>query len=301
MEQRSARWNKGEASVRTALFVPGDRPDRVAKAAGLGADAVVVDLEDAVADSAKGLARSRTVEALAAFPVSGPRLLVRLNAVGTAAFDDDFDALRPVLAGVDALVLPKVDGAAEAEELHARLEHSERTGGPPTGVVPIVETARGILAAREIAQAPRVSTLLFGAADLSDELGLDPGPDGDELLYARSQVVLASAAAGVGSPLDGPYLRLDDADGLARSARYARRLGFAGKAVIHPAQLPAVDAEFRPDAAAVRWAHEVDVAFTRAERAGQGSVRLGDGTFVDYPVARRARAILAEAATREAP
>jgi citrate lyase subunit beta/citryl-CoA lyase len=137
--------------------------------------------------------------------------------------------------------------------------------------------------------------LSFGPADLSRELGITPTSDGDEFLFARSQLVLAAAAANCPPPVDGPYLDLDDDDGLIRSARQARRLGFSGKQVIHPSQIATVARAFAASAAEIDWARTVDAAFTAAEAQGVSSIRLPDGTFVDYPVAQRARAILAGA------
>jgi citrate lyase subunit beta / citryl-CoA lyase len=284
--------------LRTALFVPGDQPQRIAKAVGCATDAVVVDLEDAVSDIAKTRARETATETISHLSPARVRLLVRVNGPDTEWFDDDMCALAPVLSRIWAVVLPKATTADDVVTVDDRLARLRRAGdgneGP--GIMPIVETAAGVLAAREIAAASaRVRTLLFGVADLSSELQVDSTAEGDELLHARSHVVLAAAAAGRDRPLDGPYLKLDDPQGLETSARHARRLGFGGKAVIHPAQLETVTAAFAPDGDEVRWAEAVDAAFTRAERAGQGSIRLDDGTFVDYPVARRARTILAEA------
>jgi citrate lyase subunit beta / citryl-CoA lyase len=295
--------------LRTALFVPGDRPDRVAKAAQCATDAVVVDLEDAVAAEAKGRAR----DALAPLPAptadphrpsrpgtGGPALLVRVNAADTAWFADDVAALEPVLPSLAGVVLPMCATPDDVRRLDAALTHLEVSlVGPArhTAILPVVETAQGVLGAAGIAAASaRVHTLVLGSADLSAELGVTATADGDELLHARSHVALATAAAGRHRPVDGPHLTLDDPDGLSRSAAVARRLGYGGKAVIHPSQLDAVNAAFLPTAAEVDWARAVDEAFTEADDAGRGVVRLHDGTFVDQPVAHRARAILAEVA-----
>jgi citrate lyase subunit beta / citryl-CoA lyase len=302
--------------LRTALFVPGDRPERIANAVRCASDAVVVDLEDAVAAEAKGRARDLAVDAIAGEagsrtdgPWPGepgserPAWLVRVNAADTAWFADDVAALAPVLPALSGVVLPMCTTPDDVQRLDAALTGLDVSlVGPtrPTAILPIVETAQGVLSAASIAAASaRVHTLVFGAADLSAELGVIATPDGDELLHARSQVALATAAAGRQRPLDGPHLTLDDADGLARSAALARRLGYGGKAVIHPSQLEAVTAAFSPTAAEVDWARAVDEAFTAAEHAGRGAIRLHDGTFVDQPVAHRARAILAEVTSQE--
>jgi len=284
--------------LRTALFVPGDQPQRIAKGVGYATDAVVVDFEDAVSDVAKARAREVATAAISRLESATPLLLVRVNGPDTPWFDDDLSALVPVLDRIWAVVLPKATTMEDVTRLHNRLAELESDGlqGRGTGILPIVETAAGVLSAKEIASASaRVRTLLFGAADLSMELHVDTTADGGELLHARSHVVLAAAAAGLGRPLDGPYLRLDDPAGLRRSTEQALRLGFGGKAVIHPGQLETVTSVFAPTGGQVRWALAVEEAFTAAERDGRASIRLDDGTFVDYAVARRARAILAEA------
>lgn len=284
--------------LRTLLFVPGDRPDRVPKAAAAGADAIVVDLEDAVALSRKDAARRATAEALAALPTGGPVVTVRINAVDTGLAEADVEALEPVLGRVDLVMVPMSSTPESVRDAAALIGRAERAAGLEEGgtrIIPLVETAAGIMAARDVAAADeRVLTLAFGPADLSRELGVTPTADGEELFVARSQLVLATAAAGRPQPIDGPHLDLDDAEGLARSAAVARRLGFGGKQVLHPRQVPVVAAAFAPTAEQLEWARRVDEAFREAEAAGVSSVRLDDGTFVDYPIAHRARAILAE-------
>lgn len=286
--------------LRTLLFVPGDRPDRIAKAAASTAVGIVVDLEDAVAASAKDTARRSAVSALAGLPdTPSPVLSVRVNAVGTGLIEADIAALGPVLHRLGFVVVPMSadpDGIRYAATL---LTAAEQSAGAPEGatrIMPLIETSAGILGAAAIAAAdPRVHTLAFGPADLSRELGITPTADGDEFLVARSQLVLAAAAAGCPPPIDGPYLDIADTAGLARSAAVARRLGFGGKQVIHPGQLGAVAAAFAPSDDEVSWARAVDDAFSAAEARGVSSIKLPDGTFIDYPVALRARAILADA------
>lgn len=283
--------------LRSLLFVPGDRPDRIAKAVGSAADGVAVDLEDAVALSRKDAARAGAVTALHDRPAGGsPVICVRINAVDSGLAEDDVAALIPVLPRIDLVIVPmsaNADGIRYAADLLSRAEESAGVDGR-IGIVPLVETAAGVLDARAIAAADdRVHTLAFGPADLSRELGVTPTADGDEFLFARSQLVLAAAAAHRPPPIDGPYLDLADHDGLDRSARRARALGFSGKQVIHPSQIAVVAGAFAATAAEIDWARAVDAAFTAAEADGVSSIRLADGTFIDYPIARRARAILA--------
>lgn len=289
----------------TLLFVPGDRPSRIENAFACGAHGVAVDLEDAVAESAKDAARATAVQALQQVTAGTAAVLVRVNAMTTPHAAADVSALAPILDRVDAVVLPKAESAAEVHLLADLLERAERDRGLEPGATRILattETAAGVLAATEIAAASaRVWTLLFGSADLSNELGVTPTPEGTELLVARSTVVLAAAAAGLTRPLDGPYLRLDDEEGLRVSAAGARGLGFGGKAVIHPAQLATVAHQFAPTEAELAWAAEVSSVFNAAEQQGRGTARLPDGTFIDYPVAHRARAILRAGRCEEAP
>lgn len=287
------------APIRTVLFVPGNRADRIPRAATAGADAVAIDFEDAVAHTAKQQARTTTADALAGLAETSARLWVRVNGAASGLLEDDLAALLPVLHRLDAIVLPMVDGPGHVATLAALLDDAEGPAASAVaiGIVPLIETAAGVLSAAAIAAAsPRVRTLTLGPADLSRQLGVALTPEGTELLAARSQLVLASAAAGLPAPIDGPWLGLDDEKGLAVSTRAAKALGFAGKQVLHPKQLAGVRAVFARTADEFDWARRVDDAFSTAEARGVSSIRLDDGTFVDYPVALRARAILLEAA-----
>lgn len=283
--------------LRTVLFVPGDRPDRVDKAYSSGADGVVVDLEDAVAATAKAQARDLAAAAIRDRRDRGCLVAVRVNAADTGLQDADLDALAAALPALDAVVVPKAASPTDVIRVAHRLAQLERAAGIACGrvaLLPVIESAAGVLAAESVAAAhDRVRTLVFGPADLSLQLGVTPTADGIELLHARSRLVLAAAATGRAAPLDGPYFALDDTEGLARSAALARRLGFGGKVVIHPRQIDVTRAAFEPTAAELAWARDVDEAFTLAERRGVSSIRLADGTFVDYPVAHRARELLA--------
>ncbi len=206
---------------------------------------------------------------------------MRVNGAGTSWFADDL-AMTAELE-LEALVLPKATPEAVA---------ALGPGGPP--VIAIVETAQGLRLAYETASAPRVAALLLGAADLGTELGWEPRADGLELLYARSKVVTDSAAAGIRAPIDVVHLDTRDGAGLEAAARFARSLGFRGKACIHPAQVAIVNRVFEPEAHALDWARRVVEAAEAGEREGRGAVAL-DGEMIDLPVVERARRILAEA------
>ncbi len=284
-------------AIRTALYVPGDRGDRIGKAFVSAADCVIVDLEDAVAVSQKQHAREIAVGALSEIPGDG-RAAIRVNALATGLLQDDLLSLAPVWNRISLIVLPMVPDAETVCEVANLAAQLDRQCGVSDGqgprLVPLVESARGVLHAPAIAAShARVFTLALGPADLSGELGITPSPDGMELLYVRSQLVLAAAAAGLARPLDGPWLNVTDADGLRRSAEAGRQLGFGGKQVIHPAQIEVVVNTYALTENQLLWARTVDAAFAEAEARGVSSITLADGTFVDYPIARQARAMLA--------
>ena len=261
------------AHLRSLLFAPGSDEAKLTKALASGADAVVADLEDAVTPDRKELARE-LVRRLR------PRV-VRINGADTEWFADDLAAARKL--ALDALVLPKATPEA-VDALGAE--------GPP--VIAIVETAQGLRLAYETASRQRVEALALGAADLGRELGLEPRPDGLEILHARSQIVVDSAAAGIRPPFDVVHLDTRDDEGLEAACRFARTLGFRGKICIHPAQVPIVNRLFAPDEGEIAWAQRVVEAYEEGEHEGRGAIAVG-GEMVDLPVVDRARRILAEA------
>jgi citrate lyase subunit beta/citryl-CoA lyase len=266
------------ALPRAYLFVPADRPERYAKARASGADAVIVDLEDAVAPQAKSGARDALANAL---DERAP-VVVRINAAGTPWFDDDLALCRH--PGVAAVMLPKADGIdAACSAFEACFKD----------VLAIIESARGVEEARHIARVPGVVRLAFGSVDLALDLGIDCDPEGteDELLHFRSQVVLASRLGGLDAPADGVSTAIDDALRLRADAERARRLGFGAKLCIHPKQVAAVQAAFTPDAARVAWAQRVCAAFA----AARGAAVAVDGQMIDKPLYERALSLLRSA------
>lgn len=252
-------------TARTFLFVPGHRPDRYDKAAVSGADVVVLDLEDAVAPADKDQARRN----VAAWLAQGGRAVVRVNAPGTPWFDDDLDLVTTRGCPV---MLPK----AERADLPERLADA-------CAVIPLIETAFGVESALDVCRAPGVVRAAFGSVDLATELGVRHD-DRLALGYARSRLVVASAAAGLAAPVDGVTTALDDPDTLADDLRHARRLGFGGKLCIHPRQLDAARTGFAPTEHELRWAR-------RVIDAGD-AVSVVDGAMVDKPVLERARRLL---------
>lgn len=263
---------------RAYLFVPADRPERYAKARASGADAVIVDLEDAVAPAGKSGARDALANALH----ERTPLVVRINAAGTPWFEDDVELCRH--PGVAAVMLPKADGIdAPCSVVESCFKD----------VLAIVESARGVEEARNIARVPGVVRLAFGSVDLALDLGIDCDPERgeDELLHFRSHVVLASRLAGLAAPVDGVSTAIDDVVRLRADAERARRLGFGAKLCIHPKQVAAVQAAFTPGAERVAWARRVCAAFATAG----GSAVAVDGQMIDKPLHERAQAILRSA------
>lgn len=261
--------------ARSYLFVPGDRPERYEKACASGADVVIVDLEDAVAASEKTSARTSLARWLSAQqPVA-----VRINGCGTAWFDDDLALCSH--PGVQAVMMPKAETPDVVERIAA--------AAPQARILPLIETARGFANLPALAQAAGVQRLVFGSIDFQADLGIEG--DGEELLYFRSQLVLASRLAGLLAPVDGVTTAIDDAARLQTDARRARRLGFGAKLCIHPRQVTAVNEAFRPSADELAWARRVVDAY---ERAQGGAVAI-DGAMVDRPVVLRARAMLEQA------
>lgn len=296
---------------RSYLFVPADRPERIAKALASGADAVIVDLEDAVAPEAKTRARqalavwledqaSQAARAAPPLPASSGAeplplplaipLFVRVNSASTSWFQDDLRVCT--LPGVNGVVLPKAQTLDELATV--------RAAAPQHVLLPLIETAVGVQAAVTLAAAPGVQRLVFGSLDLQADLGIEAqaDADGDEeaLLTFRSHLVLASRLGGLAAPVDGVSTALQDEAVVQRDTVRARRLGFGAKLCIHPKQVTAVHRGFAPSAADVAWAQRVLQAFEAAQQAGGHGALAVDGKMVDAPVLRRARTVLERSA-----
>lgn len=261
------------------LFVPGNRPERFEKALAAGADAVIIDLEDAVAPTDKERAR----DTLAAWLHPDHPVIVRINSADSPWFAADLVLL--VQAGIAGVVLPK---AERPEDVIA----ASRAGRGLT-VLPLIESARGYEQRRALASTARVERLVFGAIDFQADMNMRCKED--ELLPFRTELVLASRLAGIAPPIDSPCTAIDDPDVLQGEALRARRLGFGGKLCIHPRQVAVVNRCFTPSAEEVAWAQAVIEADARA---GGAAVAV-DGRMVDRPVVLRAATILREAQARQ--
>ncbi len=261
--------------TRSYLFVPATRPDRIAKAFAAGADAVIVDLEDAVALDAKDTARAALANAL------NPErpVIVRINAATTQWFAEDLRLCRA--PGIAAVMLPKTESSTELRDVIDGI-------GRTLPLLPLVETARGLWNVLEIAQAPGVQRLAFGTIDFQLDLSLT-GAGHEELAPFRAQLVLVSRVAGVLSPIDGPTAAFDDPQAVRADALRARRAGFGAKLCIHPQQVECVNESFTPSVEETTWARRI----VAAVQAAQGGVVAVDGKMVDRPVLALAEQILA--------
>lgn len=278
IESADISWEQMILAVRAFtnfLFVPGNRPERFAKALASGADLVCIDLEDSVPLAEKDAARAAAMDAIAG--EKDGRLALRINGLRTAAGLADILALA-ALTMPDYLFVPMVESAAEIEILRSIL-------GANVAFVPLVESVKGLRAAHDIASSPGVTAVMFGGGDFAGELGvkLEWAP----LLHARSELVMACAAANV-RVVDVPYIDLENEAGLADECAKAKTLGFHAKAAIHPKQINAINAAMRPNAAEIEEARAAVAAF---DAAGGAAIRF-QGKMLEAPIICRYRQIL---------
>jgi citrate lyase subunit beta/citryl-CoA lyase len=267
---------------RTVLFSPGDRPEMCRKAPTTGADTVVFDLEDAVAPSRKPHARAAVVDLLSAPDFDpGPAVEVAVRVADPAT---DLDALADA-ERLDAVMVPKADTDTTSQVADAL---DARDLSVP--IIALIETATGVLDAREVAAHPAVDACCFGAEDLAADLGATRTDEGTEVLYARERVVMAARAASVDA-VDTVFTDLDDHEGLREETRFAATLGYDGKMVVHPNQVGVVHDALAPDPETVAWAKRVLAARDEADAAERGVFEV-DGEMIDAPLVARAQRIL---------
>lgn len=280
---------------RALLYVPGDDQRKIQKAAALGADCVCLDMEDGVALNRKAAARQTTAEALKALDFGRSERLARTNAYGSAHAEEDLRTVLP--SRPDGIVIPKVEDAAPLLWAAQEISLAESRFGWPAGgicLLAVVETARGITNLDEITRAsPRLQAVIFGAEDLAGDLGAVRTAAGWEVFYARSAVVVHTAADGQ-QAIDMVYLDFHDQAGLSQEALQGAGMGFAGKQIIHPSQVEPVQLAFTPSEAAVQHARRVMEADRQHQQAGVGAFAL-DGKMVDAPVVKTARRVLERA------
>lgn len=281
--------------ARSYLYVPGDQPQKLAKALDRGADAVIVDLEDAVVPAAKAAGRAVVAEWLRTRPDRDDvEVWVRIN-TGQAGHDD---VAAVVSSGLTGILAAKIEHPVDLADLDSTLARAEAAAGVPVGavaVVPLLESAAAVVRATEIAQAPRVRRLQLGEADLRADIGAAVDDTEIGLLHVRSEVVLVSAACGLEPPVGPVATDFRDLDRLRASTRALARLGFVGRACIHPAQIPVVNEVFTPDPAELDAARSLVARFERAVAEGDAVVLDDTGRMVDEAVIRQARRVLARA------
>jgi citrate lyase subunit beta/citryl-CoA lyase len=279
---------------RSLLFVPATSPDKPEPPRPPPADGVIVDLEDAVAVAEKPRARESAARLLK--HRRSTQVYLRVNALTTLFCFDDLAAAAA--ATLDGIILPKAETASELATVDWVLAQWEAKLGKPAGsiaVLPILETARGIAAVAEIAQASRrVRQLMFGAVDFALDLDVDIADETGAVAHARFAVAVASRQAGLAAPIDSVFTGIRDLDGLRAASNRARAMGFGGKACIHPAQIATINEVFSPSETELARAREIVAAFDAAEAAGAAAVSVG-GVMVDYPVVEKARRVLATA------
>jgi citrate lyase subunit beta/citryl-CoA lyase len=269
---------------RSVLFSPGDQPSLMRKAPDTGADTVVFDLEDAVAPARKEEARAAVADVLTD-PEFDPdcEVCVRVNAdPATAA--EDLDAVLVDSAELDSVMVPK----AESDAGVRRIEELVRERGADLPLLALCESARGVLNAEDIAATPAVEAVLFGAEDLSADIGATRTEGGEEVSYARQHVVLAAAAADVDA-IDTVFTDIEDTDRLAEETAFAAQLGYDGKMAIHPGQVPVINEAFTPNPEDVEWAEKVLAA--REDADGRGVFRVDD-EMIDAPLVARAERVM---------
>jgi citrate lyase subunit beta/citryl-CoA lyase len=266
------------STMRTLLFVPANRPDRFGKALASNADAVILDLEDAVPPDDKGNARN----AAAAWLNADRNVFLRINGADTPWFRDDLALAK--LPGIAGIMLPKAERIDEVFQVSCV--------GAGTPVLPMIESAVGLASAGSIARAQGVKCLVFGSIDFQLDMGLNV--EDAELSPYRAQLLLASRLAGIEAPIDGVSTSIDDMESLRAESQRSRRQGFSGKLCIHPRQVDVVNECFAPSESDLAWALRVLEA---SKRSGGAAISV-DGKMVDRPVMMRAQAVVKEVAER---
>ncbi len=276
---------------RTRLYIPGNNPYLMEGCGLFGADVIILDLEDAVSQDEKVDARFLVRGALSNLDFGNAEVIVRINPFSNGGEDD----VRTVLVALpDAVMLPKTSCVADILKLDKIVEDVEKKEGIAVGsikIFPLIETAEGILNAQKIAKASKRNVMLtFGAEDFTADIGVKKSKEGDELFFARSQIVLAARAAGI-QVSDTVYSDFEDIEGLIRDTKLSKSIGFDGRGVIHPLQIEHIHRLYKPTDEEVGYARKVVGALAEAEKRGNGVASLGR-KMIDAPVAKRARRVL---------
>ena len=281
--------------LRSMLFLPGNNPNLLINGNCLGADAVIFDLEDAVAPAEKDAARILVRNTMRYMDFHGCEIIVRINSIDTPYWQKDIDAILPYGPGL--ILLPKTGCAADVLEADAYLTQAEEKLGLPhdsVGLMPLIETAMGVENSFSIASATkRVKALFLGAEDLTADLQCKRTKEGREIEYARTRLVMAARAAGV-EVYDTPFTDVNDDEGIEVDALHAKSLGFSGKASISPRHVTVINRVFSPTLEEIDYAYEVMEAIQLAKKQGKGAIALR-GKMIDAPIVMRAQRTIAAA------
>ena len=275
---------------RSLLYCPGDDRGMMEKAVGTDADTVIFDLEDAVAPAAKDDARGTVQALLDDLGGTEPDRCVRINPYDRRGRTDVEAVVRGVSTPPDAIALPKVD---TPETVEALADHLADLGADGVDIVPLIETARGVVAVERIAAASGVDAVAYGDQDFTADIGATVTDDKTESLYARQRTVVAAAAAGVDA-VDTVWTDIGDTQGLREQAEFAVDIGFDGKLAIHPDQIPVINDAFTPTSDQLEWAEAVLAGQERAADADEGVFTV-DGQMIDPPLVERARTFVERA------
>ena len=281
-------------SRRALLYVPGDDRHKIEKALTFGVDCICMDMEDGVALTRKAEARAAIARALQELDFGRSERLARINAVGSGLEKDDIEAILPFHP--DGIVIPKIEALDQIQWASGKIEAAELANGWPLNSIRLlvdVETAKGILNLKEIASHPRLDALIFGAEDFAADIGAIRTPEAWEVFYARSAVVTAAAAYGLGA-IDMVTIDFKDIEKVRREAEFGARLGYTGKQIIHPNQVQPVQEAFTPDDEAIAHARRLVEAFEEHQAKGSGAFAL-DGKMIDMPLVKAAQNVLARA------
>jgi len=275
--------------ARSYLFVPGSKKDVINKAILSDADCVILDLEDAVAMSEKGNAREVVKETLIRFSKE-KEIIVRINDLNSPYWEKDL--ICAITNGATGIMVPKAESEEDMRIVCSKAREVSKDLSRLFQVIPLIETAKGVHFAYSISLADEmISKLAFGSIDFSLDINCELTENGLELLYARSQIVIASKAARIGSPIDTVYPNLNNYAGLENEAKLAKQLGFIGKLIIHPEQIQIVNKTFSPSKNEINDAKAIIKEFEEAERNGVASIKVND-QLVDYPVYKKAKSLL---------
>jgi len=291
---KSVLKSRDERLRRTRLYIPGNRPSMIQNAVIYGADSLIFDLEDSIPLAEKDAARLLVRNAIQHLDFGRSEVTVRINGVTTDFFEQDLEAIVPTKP--DGLLLPKAETHEDILLVHEKITQLEKKHHLPVGkikIMPIIETALGVVNVEKIVAAPRIAAVGLGGEDLTADIGATRTTEGKELEYISSKIIVACAAYQV-QAIDTVYADINDKEGLYQATKKAISMGFQGKSVIHPSQIEVVHQAFKPSEEEVEKAKRILKAYRKSLKKGSGAISL-DGRMIDLPVVTRAERILKRA------